>query len=968
MGASAGGTFAATYFNYMKFLYATASIALLVLLSASLSAQTGKISGKVLEESGQTIIGATVLIKGTTKGAATDIDGYYIINAEPGTYDIQISSISFETKLFTGVEVKAGQITTLNTTLAGSNKTLETVKIEAKNSREAVSTITLEQKNSVVLFDGFSGEQIKRTPDRTTADVLRRVSGATIQDNSFVVVRGLPDRYNAVYINNAPLPSSEPDRKAFAFDIFPATFINDIKVIKTAMPSLSGEFAGGLIQLRTKDIPDKNFYTGTFSVGYNTVTTGKDFHQGQGGKFDFIGVDDGTRAMPGGFPDVETFNDPTLTKPERLEYSKQFNNTWKIDQFKALPNFSGQFSMGHNINFVPKSKRDLSRTRKEMGSVFALTYQNNNAYTQRKRYDYSSGDGKDLDFTDDTYTQSVMAGGIWNLSFLYSRENGSNHRISLKNMANMNTSDQTILRTGTRFDQGQDLKSYNSMYTQNRLLSTQLMGEHFVPKGKIKIEWNLGYNNLKRDVPDYKQLTYKRPSDDTAAKWAVPFSTQPSFNDINGRFYSTMMDNIYSGSVDLGIPFITGPVRHEIKFGGYGQYKDRDFEARTFSYVKYQSSMFNNTLPFQDIDSIFDARNFGQNGFLIREATRKSDTYTSNSAVYAGYLQYELSALENRLRIILGPRIEYWQQELNSFTVADESPVNVNINKLDVLPSINVIGGLTNKMNLRFAASQTVCRPEARELAPFQFYDYSVFLLTEGNTNLKRTRITNLDLRYEYYPSAGQLISVSAFGKYFEDPIEKKLENGGSFNLMRYVNAPSAYVYGMEFEYRVTLATFYQWFRGKSTDKGFFHGLSLFGNVALIQSEVDLSGFAGGEGRRPLQGQSPYIVNAGVQYNDAKYDFGISLSYNRIGERIVSVGYDNYPSFWEKSRNVLDLQLSKTFWDKLELKINARDMLANPILWYQNNDNKVRFAEGIDNEILRITPGATYSFSVGFKL
>lgn len=941
---------------------------LLTLTSVGAYSQTGKLSGKILEPSGQTIIGATVMVKGSSKGTSTDIDGYYSLNLEPGTYDIQISFISFETKVITGVEIKNGQTTTLNSTLATAEKTLGVIKIEAAASRESANTIVLEQKNSVVLFDGFSGEQIKKTPDRTTADVLRRVSGATIQDNSFVVVRGLPDRYNAVYINNAPLPSSEPDRKAFAFDIFPAAFINDIKVIKTAMPSLSGEFAGGLIQLRTKDIPEKNFYAGSFSVGYNTVTTGRDFYKGGGGKMDFLGIDDGTRALPDGLPDVETFTNPsTLSKAERLEYSKLFSNNWKLNKTNALPNFSGQFSMGHKINFIPKSKRDDAKYRKELGSIFALTYQNNNSFQERKRFDYTGGNNLELELNDNSYTRSVMAGGIWNLSFLYSKENGSNHRVSLKNLANINTSDQTIMREGARYDQGQALQSYLTMYTQNRLLSTQLMGEHFIPKGKVKIEWNLGYNNLKRDVPDYRQLTYKRGIDDTTGKWAVPVGTQPSFNDVNGRFYSTMMDNIYSGSVDMAIPFITGPVRHEIKFGGGMQYKDRDFQARTFSYVKYQTSLFNNSLPFHAIDSIFDERNFSQNGFFIREASRKSDTYTANSSVYSGYLQYELSALENRLKIILGPRIEYWQQELNSFTVADETPVNVNINKLDILPSINVIGGISEKMNIRLAASQTVCRPEARELAPFQFYDYSAFLLVEGNPNLQRTKITNLDLRYEYYPAGGQVLSATVFGKYFENPIEKKLENAGSFNLMRYINAPSAYVYGAELEYRVSLGTFYKWFRGKTAEKSFFHGFYLFGNVALIKSEVNLAGVAGGEGNRPLQGQSPYIINAGVQYNDSKYDFGVSFSYNRIGQRIVSVGFDTYPSFWETPRNVLDFQVTKTFWKKLELKFNARDILANPTIWYQNNNAKTRFDAG-DNEIMRVIPGATYSFSIGFNL
>ncbi len=950
---------------YMKVFHSIIAAFALLSYTISANAQTGRISGKVLEPSGQSVIGATVLVKGTTKGTATDFEGFYSLTLEPGKYDIQISSIAFETKVFTGVEVKAGQTTTLNTTLAMADKTLGTVVIEAESEKGSVSAIVLEQKNSVVLFDGFSSEQIKKTPDRTTADVLRRVSGATIQDNSFVVVRGLPDRYNAVFINNAPLPSSEPDRKAFAFDIFPASFISDIKVIKTAMPSLSGEFAGGLIQIRTKDIPEKDFYSGSFSVGYNTITTGRDFYKGQGGKFDFFGWDDGTRAIPEGLPSVEEF--PTMSKPERLEYSKLFNNNWQLSDKKALPNLSGQFSMGHKINFIPKAKRDNTRNKRELGSVVALTYMNNNTFTERSRYDYVGLNDLELELFDKSYVRNIMSGGIWNLSFLSSKENGSMNRISLKNLFNVNSFDQTILREGARYDQGQALKSYLTMYTQNRLFSTQLMGEHFIPKGKIKLEWNFGYNNLRRDVPDYRQVTYKRNLEDTTGKWAVPFSSNPSFNDVNGRFYSTMLDNIYSGTVDMGIPFITGPVRHEIKVGGFWQYKDRDFQARTFSYVRYANTTFNGALAFEGIDSIFDPRNFNNQGLLMAEASRKSDSYSANSSIYAGYLQYELSALENRLKVILGPRFEYWNQNLASFTVADESPVDVRLNKLDILPSINVIGGLTEKMNLRLAASQTICRPEARELAPFQFYDYSVFLLVEGTPDLQRTKITNLDLRYEFYPGAGQLLSATVFGKYFDNPIEKKLENAGSFNLMRYINAPSAYTYGAELEYRVSLGTFYKWFRGKTAEQGFFHGFYLFGNVALIKSEVNLADVAGGEGNRPLQGQSPYIINAGIQYNDSKYDFGVSLAYNRIGQRIVSVGFDNYPSFWETPRNILDFQLTKTFWKKLELKLNARDILANDFIWYQNNNSDTRFGAG-DNEIMRIKPGATYSFSIGFNL
>lgn len=945
------------------------SMGFLFLLEARAQEPTGKLSGKVLDPNGQTIIGANVVVKGTTKGAVTDIDGKYVLTLPAGKYDIQISSLSFETKLFKDTEIKAGQIAVLNTTLAMANKNLSEVVVEAKANRESAAAIVLEQKNSVVLFDGFSGEQIKRTPDRTTADVLKRVSGATIQDNSFVVVRGLPDRYNAVYINSSPLPSSEPDRKAFAFDIFPAVFLNDIKVIKTAMPSLTGEFAGGLIQVKTKDIPEKNFYQLSLGTTFNSITSFQPFLKSPGGKTDWLGVDDGYRQLPKGLASTEDFKTPgILNNAAKAEQTKLFNNSFSAKRIESMmPGMNGQFSMGHNINLNPKSKREDTRTKNELGSVFALTYNRNVAYTDRQRNDYDLT-GRIIQYKDDTYNINTMLGGIWNLAYIYAKPSGFNNRISIKNMYNINSNDQSVLRTGQDLQNDFDVKAYAFQYTENKLWSSQISGEHYIPQGKIKLEWGGGYSNLTRLIPDYKLVNYKRNLGDTTMPFRMQAQTQPSFFDQNGRFFSDMRDISYSGYFDFSIPVITGSVRHEIKAGFSAQTKSREFNARSFGYC-IQTTLFNPAISSWAIDSIFDPRNISTSGYFLKESTTKADSYTSGSDTYAGYLQLEHAFFENKLRAIWGARLESFTQRLSSFTPQNEDiPIIIDTTKIDILPSINLIWGVNNKMNVRASFSQTVSRPEARELAPFQFFDFSNFLMVQGNQNLFRTKINNFDLRYEFYPMAGQLISVTGFYKQFNNPIEKTLENVGSFRLMSYRNVASSYSVGAEFEYRFNIASFYNLFKKQNTESTFMNGFYFVGNLAIIRSVVDLTGVAGIDEKRPMQGQSPFIINAGIQYNDTKHDWGFSAMYNISGRRIALVGNTDYPSFWETPRNVIDLQLSKTFWDKFEIRLNARDILANRIIWYQDTNGNRSFDKDTDNEMLNVRMGSQYSITLGLKL
>ena len=952
------------------------TVLFLFILSVNcLLAQNGIVSGKVIDEtSGETLIGVNVLVKSSGKGIATDLDGAFKLTLPAGTYDLQISYLSYQSKLISGVSVKSGDITSLTITLTKLNKELNAVVIEAKADRETQSALVIEQKNSVVVFDGISGDQIRKMPDRNTADVLKRVSGATIQDNSFVIIRGLPDRYNAAFINGAPLPSSEPDRKAFAFDIFPSALISDLKVIKTAMPSLSGEFAGGIIQIRTKDIPDKNYYSISLGTNMNAITTFSDFGKGQGGKLDFTGFDDGTRKLPQGFPSneqlVSTQNNFQYTKLG--EYAGLLNNNFKVSNRMALPGLNFQFSMGHNANLIKKANRDKSTSRKEFGSVFAISYNNSPSFRDVRRYDYTPADTtRIIDYRDKQYNTNISWGAVWNMALVLSKANGANNRLSLKTIYNVNSNDQYIERTGfdgtgTSIDQGFEVKSYNMLYTQNNMISSQLNGEHSLPKSKVKFDWGGGLTRLDRIIPDYRILDYRRAVGDTTLPFFVNFPASPATN-VASRFYSNQRDYIYSGNFDVSKPFRIKKSQHEIKAGAYLQYKTRDFSARQLGYTNpLNNNVYN--IGTSPIDSVFIPAHLGPNAIVIQENTRKSDTYLYAASLIAGYIQFEntipIPALYKQmsLKFLWGARVESFRQKLNTFAFADGSPINLDNTVVDVLPSLNIIYNFHPKMNLRLSASQTVARPESRELAPFTFYDYSNFALVGGRSALVRTKVTNADLRYEWYPNGGQVISVTGFFKHFSNPIEKILSAGATNRTFSYANVPSAITGGAELEFKFSFGSL---FKSKSR---FLNDFSIVGNLAYIYSRVNVvDSLTGTNEKRPLQGQSPFIINTSLQYADSKYDFGISLAFNYIGRRIWLVGNEYNPTIWENPRPVLDLQLTKSFLKKrMEIRLNMRDLIAYKAIFYQDMNDNGKF-DSKDYIMINQRLGQQFSLSLGYK-
>ncbi|PBQ31780.1 hypothetical protein CNR22_08355 [Sphingobacteriaceae bacterium] len=965
------------------------TIITLIFFTTLLSAQTGRISGTIVDsKTGETLPGASVLIEGTTRGAMADFDGKFAINNVPaGKVVLVVSYISYNSKKIADVAVVANDVTDVNIQLEpSSSQDLGEVEVVVTLNKENNTALVLQQKNNASVSDGISAETIRRTPDRNTSDVLKRVSGASIQDNKFAVVRGLNERYNAAYLNGAPLPSSESDRKAFAFDIFPSNMLDNLVITKTARPDMPGEFAGGIIDISTKSIPEKNFVAVSVGAGYNTYTTGKTQYYYKGGKKDWLGYDDGTRAMPSAIPSSKDY---PIGKDNQAQLAKDVNvGDWSTYNKKFGPNASLQASAGYNFKY---KERDF------LGILASVSYNKTNSFIKAVRNTYSEnntpGQASRLDatFNDDTYSEVVLAGALLNLTCKLN----PNNSISSKNLFSFNSEDRTIKRLGTggladaAVNQTES-KTTAFWYTSNRIASSQLIGDHYLKNSKIKIGWVGSYSGVKRDVPNLRRNTYGRnlsisdPANPNPFDTVYQASISPSSvgNNYGGfMFWSSLNENIQSIKADVSRPFkVSSKFNFDLKIGAQIQARDRSFVARQFGYTEYGGGavQFDRDLLYLNEGTIFNNQNMGLispgvGGFKLTEGTTPTDSYKASSNLKAAYLMGDFKYNE-WFRAIVGARLESYNQRLaypgplykfNNEEIVKDTTVT------DILPSANFIFSLNSKQNIRLGYSKTLNRPEFRELAKFGFYDFTTLFFTSGNDTLQRAIINNYDLRYEIYPGKGQLFSSSLFYKDFKNPIEQVAR--ANANEISYANAPNAKCYGIELEYRILLGTFY---KNDSTLFGkFLDNLTLFTNFAYIRSSVDISKQSSkpvdAPNSRSLQGQSPYLFNAGLMWVDNDKGYSISAIVNRVGQRISVVGnYDNQLDIWENGRTVLDLQASKSFLkNKLEVRVTVRDLLAKYQLQYFYNDKNLnnKFDKKTDDTIRTIRYGTTFNVQVSYK-
>jgi hypothetical protein len=916
-------------------------IFLSLLVSHSLWAQsTITVSGKIVNESNQPIAGTSVVVEGGPKLSA-NADGYFTLTLAPGKYVMTFTAVGYQPKIVDEIIVGEGLDNIVNVVLAFAKNELEGVVVRSSRRKESTNALLSFQKNNTSLSSGLASDFIRRTPDKNTGEVLKRVSGASIKDNKFVIVRGLSDRYNSAYINGALLPSTEPDKKAFSFDIIPSQLVDNIIINKTATPDLTGEFAGGLIQITTKDIPTSNILSFGVSLGFNTQSFGKDFLSNPRGSTDWLGFDDGQRDLPESYPlRFRAYN--RLTLEEQVAISKDFND----EVFERETSKAGPIQQ-YNVTWsnVVKDKKGGS-----FGSVFGITYRNSKLiFPDVDRQIFEEGGDVIFDYVDAQNRYSTTGGAVLNLA--YSRKKT---KIAFKNLFNQLFEDNYYERNGLNNDNLQTVQLRSSFLNQRTLYSSQVELSHQL-KNRWKLSGNINYSLNMKQQPDLRVQTFARPPASTDQ-----FSLNNRGNNTN-RFWSDLNDQGFGYTAKLEIPFEMFANRQQFTFGGGSLARIREFRATIINVDEPRNLNLFTLSP----ENIFKKENFGGNGFLYNTALQnQTDRYFGASALSNVFMMFD-NRFSEKWRLVWGARGEYFEQLLET---SASKELAVDSDKFDFLPSFNLTYSPKSSTNLRFAGSKTVARPEFREVAPFAFFDFEEIASTQGNSALKRSSTWNGDVRYEIYPNAGEVLSAGAFVKSFKDPIELRLNSGSAATRRQYEfqNAESAILYGAELEFRKKLSFL-------NTESSFLENLYFNGNVSLIFSEVTLiSQSPSGEKEttlnRPLQGQSPYLINAGFQY-DGQNGLNASILYNHIGPRLSFVGAEGvFGDIYEKPRHLLDLQIAKKVMkNRGEVRLTLSDLLNMDILLYEkpNSKSERAYDESRDRIFTRYKPGTT--ISIGFN-
>lgn len=905
------------------------------LFTLSVSAQTGTIKGTIHDgKTNETMIGASVMIDGTSIGTTTDLDGNFELhNIEAGTYKLIISSIGYAEIVLEHLRVETGKETIINTKMNEQSLVLDAVEVKAQRKTDTEVSVVSEIRQLANIAVGVSSQQITKTQDRDASQVVRRVPGVSIFDDRFIVVRGLNERYNTVLLNDIVTPSTEVDVKSFSFDLIPSSAIDRMMVFKSPSADLPGDIAGGAIKIYTKTIPDGDNVSIGFTIGYRGNATGATVLDHQGSSLDGIGFGSKNRSLPANFPSTKSVINYASTEA-MIENFRNLNPYYSVQNKTILPDLRA------NVNF---SKRFFVGN-KELTTISYINYSNTNTYQKMLQNRFLYDESVQSTFKDDNYSNNIRLGVMSNWALILNPKN----KIEFRNIFNQLATKETVIRSGELYENRLEVANQSFRYEQKSILSSQLNGTHEL-SDKTRLKWIGGFGYTRRSEPDFRRFTSSRElGSDGAFKIDLQQFESPTLQQA-ARFWSNMDEFVLTAHANMdkviGTKHSDDDKNKVLKMGIYSEYKDRYFKARWFGIVN--PNRVDASITTLTPELFFTNDNLRSSRVFYSEGTNFDDKYTAQNILNAAYASFYIP-FNDKFNATIGIRGEYNQQLLQSRERGGGKKVDVNNAIFSPMPSLNATYKLNEKNLLRFGYGTTVNRPEFRELAPFTYYDFIFDVSRRGNQNIKVATIHNFDLRYDFYPSKGELITIGAFYKKFYNPIEAAVFYNGSTVAFTVANSESATSSGLELEIR----------------KSVVQNLMVVFNASIISSNVVVSGL--NDYSRYLQGQSPYLVNAGLFYSVPETGIQANVLYNIVGKRIYVIG-DNVLSsnVFEMSRNVIDANISKTF-GKVEVKAGAQDILNQPFKLIQdtNRDNKITDTDGVFQEFRR---GSNFYVSVNYK-
>jgi outer membrane receptor for ferrienterochelin and colicin len=868
---------------------------------------------------GETLIGATAVIDGTTKGAATDLDGIALITMAPGQYNIRVSYVSYQPLMVQDVSVESNKTTTLNVRMKQASTELGEVVIVAKALKNTENALLTVQKKSPKLFDAITSDQFSKVGASDAAGALKKVTGVTISEGKYVYVRGLGDRYSKSSLNGSDIPSLDPNRNAVQLDMFPSNLIDNIIVYKTFTPELSGDFAGGIIDIATKDFPES--FNVQLSVGFeynNQANFNDNFLVAKGSNTDFLGFDNGFRALPAEISKYtpETFPDPYLDPAGITAVSRAFKNR----QFQ--PAKATQF-LDHNMSFSIGNMVPLFG--KQLGFVFGLSYSRNfSNYSDGIQNVYEGISGGQTTLNNDILsatreqmsTDEVLIGALFNSTY---KINGMN-KISIGLLANKSGESECRYQDGYKLDTNPDstdrLQNRGIGYMERSFINGQIRGEHIINAlNKMVINWSNSYTVSTINQPDLRLLRNAYTINDQGDSVFFIGNNEKPY-----RYFRDLSEINNNTKLDFTLPVDFRGAKSKIKFGAAFTYKERSFRESAYYYSIHYNKNYDG-----DVSVLFTDENLGYNGnelrnFLITDfaAPNNFDAYQH---LFASYIMIE-SAVSKNISITTGVRYEKTNMFLRAF---DASTGKIDVN--NILPSFALTCNFGQQMNIRISANRTLARPSFREFAPLATYDFIGGYIQNGNPHLKTTTINNFDIRWEMFPNNGEYLSFSLFYKPFYQPIENTQipSAGGSGSQFQYRNVDKSTLYGAEVEMRKYLGSTDSWLHHFKASANFSY-VYAFSKVTDEELQSIHTWDPGASATRPMYNQAPYSLNAGFSYEDDEKGWESSVNFNITGKRLIVYQID-LPSIYLRPMPDLNFTIKKNIGNHYSVRFRAKNIL-----------------------------------------
>lgn len=897
---------------------ALASLFLVVAVTVSVSGQKGALTGIVSEptDNGSSPVPfANVVVSGTTIGTSTDFDGRYTLELEAGAYDIVFSYVGFGSDTIMSVKIEAGVTTTLSHTMQGSAINIDAFEVVVEQDRERETVLLMDRKETTDLVQNIGAKELAKKGASDVAEGVQKVVGLSVVGGRYVFVRGLGDRYNSAYMNGMPLPSPDPDAKVAPLDIFPTNVVSSISVNKAFTPELYGDFSGGAVDIRTKQTTNKNTLQISVGGGMNTQSTFQNGKTYAGGATDFWGFDDGTRDLPPSFINGDPLSGDRVL-PFRQNFNSQ-NNTQRPDM---------------NFGLYGANTMDIGENSK-LNILFTANYKNESRYQIGKNRIVNNQNAALIDYTVEAYNFNTQTSGLATANL----ELGKQHEITFNSLYVNLSSDQHRENYGFHFDYENDVYARRYTFRQNNVWVNQLQGRHgFGIEDRLEVAWDVSYSKANSDEPDRRQLVYLRD----------PETDIYNFNAIdrieNHRWFSDLVEDEQAAGASVKYRIRETSIDDEIvsllsvKTGVQVKRKNRDFGYRIFSY-RLEDIVGDNPqgVDPNTPDAYLDQNAYLTGDFFIQEVTGPEATHFIRQDINAAYLTAEVAIIPQKLVLLGGARVEDGDQRViykNNFD-SEIDPFRVAKNtSVDVLPFVNVKYDLNEQNVLRASASKTLSRPGFREMAPFEYTEFFAGTKNMGNPNLVNGTNYNLDVRFERYPNPGEIIAVGAFGKRLEDPIEKVALASASGQLQSFRNTGIGEVVGLEFEYVKNIGRLF------GQDSTVWNDFSIGLNATVLESNIDLSGSSNAAGasqvvtneQRPLQGASPYLINADLSYTKVLSDNlkgVITVAYNVYGRRVFAAGENGLGDQYELPLNTLNLVVRAEIGEKWQLSMKGSNLL-----------------------------------------